>query len=145
MKQLWPFLMLGFVILSCKKKDPKEQLKYLSGYWEIDKVEFSEDSIKEYSISPYVDYLEFKDEKGFRRKVKPNFDGTPFVAGTTEEIEAIVENDSLRLYHKTPYATWKETIISAEENKMRILDPEGVIYHYNKYEPINATKNEEAE
>ncbi|MDT0649943.1 hypothetical protein [Autumnicola edwardsiae] len=145
MKKIWSFLLLGFVLLSCKKKDPKEQLQYLSGYWEIDKVEFAEDSVKEYSMSPYIDYIELQQEKGFRRKVKPKFNGTSIVAGTTEEIKAIVEKDSLRLYYKTPYATWKETVISAEEDRMRILNPEGVIYHYNKYKPINVTTNEEAE
>lgn len=142
---MFTLLLLGFVLFSCEKKDPKKQLKNLSGYWEIDKVEFSEDSVKDYSISPYVDYIEFNNENGFRRKVKPKFDGTSVIAGKTEEIKAIVENDSLRLYYKTPYATWKETVISAEDNKLSILDPEGVIYHYNKYEPINVTTNEEAE
>ena len=145
MRKIYASLLLGFVFFSCERKDPKEQLKHLSGYWEIDKVEFSEDSIKNYSISPYIDYFHFEDEKGFRRKVKPRFDGTSIAVGSTEEVEAIVENDSLRLYYKTPYATWKETVISAEEDKMRILNPEGIIYHYNKYEPINISTNEEAE
>ncbi|MDT0688358.1 lipocalin family protein [Salegentibacter sp. F188] len=145
MRKILASLLLGCIFLSCEKKDPKEQLKHLSGYWEIDKVEFSNDSVKEYTMSPYIDYLEFNNDKGFRRKVKPKFDGTSIAAGTTEEIEAIVENDSLRLYYKTPYAIWMETVISAEEDKMRILNPEGVIYHYNKYQPINISTNEEAE
>ncbi|MDT0642869.1 hypothetical protein RM553_08505 [Zunongwangia sp. F363] len=143
-KQLLIFI-VGFLIFGCQKPNPKEQLQHLNGYWEIDRVEFSEDSVKDYSMSPYVDYIHLEDEKGFRKKVQPHFDGTFTVINNNEKVEATIENDSLRLLYKTPYATWEETVLSAEEDKLSIINADGVIYYYNKYEPIDVTADEKEE
>ncbi|WP_373059107.1 hypothetical protein [Zunongwangia sp. H14] len=143
-KSLFLFILCIFT-LSCEKQDPTEQLQHLSGYWEIDRVEFSEDSVKEYSMSPYVDYLHLEGKNGIRKKVQPHFDGTFTVTNNNEKVEARIENDSLRLYYKTPYSSWKETVLSAEENKLSLLTADGVIYYYNKYEPIDVTADEKEE
>ena len=61
-----------FSLMACSNSDPKEQLNNLNGYWQIEKVEIERDSVIEYGLSPYIDYIEVKDSVGFRRKLKPS-------------------------------------------------------------------------
>lgn len=129
-------LILAFSVISCSKPDPKEQLAHLNGYWEIHKVEFSKDSIKEYSYNQTVDYIELEEREGFRKKVRPQFDGSYQITGDAEKVTAKIENDSLNLYYSTPFNSWKEYVLEAEENEMSVMNPDGVIYHYKKFTPL---------
>ncbi|MFD1095492.1 lipocalin family protein [Salegentibacter chungangensis] len=133
------------LLTSCSQRDPEKQLNFISGYWEIESVEVSEDSVKEYKVNPVVDYIEIKDSKGFRKKVKPRLDGTYTTSESTEEIEARIEDDSLRLYYTTPYDSWKETVISAGKDEMSIINRDGMIYRYKKFSPITIAKDEKKE
>lgn len=130
------FLFSTFLVISCGKQAPEEQIEHLTGYWEIDKVEFSKDSVKQYRYNETVDYFELEDGEGFRKKVRPQFDGSYQVTGDAEKVIAKVENDSLNLYYSTPYNSWKEYVLKAEEDEMSIVNPEGIIYHYKKFTPL---------
>ena len=137
------FFLFGIVLLGCQKNNPEEQLEHLTGYWEIDRVEISEDSVINYKINATVDYMEFDGNKGFRKKVKPQFDGSFKTSDNKEEISAKIENDSLRLYYKTPFDEWKETVISAEEKKFSVLNRDGKIYYYTKFTSLLDNEDEE--
>ena len=141
-KKILLFL-IGIVLLGCQKQDPEEQLQYLTGYWEIDRVEISEDSVIKYKVNATVDYMEFEGKEGFRKKVKPQFDGSFKTSDHKEEITARIENDSLHLYYKTPFDEWKETIIVAEEENFSVLNRDGKIYHYTKFTSLLDEENEE--
>ncbi|TDN87974.1 hypothetical protein DET49_110106 [Salegentibacter sp. 24] len=127
------FFLLGTVLLGCQQRSPEQQLKYLTGYWEIDRVEVSKDSVINYKINAVVDYMEFDGNKGFRKKLKPQFDGSFKTSDNKEEIIAKIEDDSLRLYYKTPFDQWRETVISAEEEKFSVINQDGKIYYYTKF------------
>lgn len=129
-------LIFAFSVISCGKQDPKEQLGHLNGYWEIHKVEFTKDSIKEYSYNETVDYIELEGGEGFRKKVRPQFDGSYQVTADAEKVTAKIENDSLNLYYSTGFNSWKEYVIKAKENQMSLMNPGGVIYHYKKFTPL---------
>ena len=133
----------GIVLLGCQKQNPKKQLQHLTGYWEIDRVEISEDSVINYKINATVDYMEFDGKEGFRKKVKPQFDGSFKTSENKEEITARIENDSLRLYYKTPFDEWKETVIEANEDKFSVLNRDGKIYYYTKFTSLFEDDNEE--
>ncbi|GGW87584.1 lipocalin family protein [Salegentibacter mishustinae] len=137
------FFLFGIVHLGCQKNNPEEQLEHLTGYWEIDRVEIFEDSVINYKINATVDYMEFDSNKGFRKKVKPQFDGSFKTSDNKEEISARIENDSLRLYYKTPFDEWKETVISAEEKKFSVLNRDGKIYYYTKFTSLLDNEDEE--
>ncbi|NND63012.1 MAG: hypothetical protein HKN48_07425, partial [Flavobacteriaceae bacterium] len=69
--------LLMFVILaSCGQADPKVQLEFLDGYWEIEKVKLASGEEKEFSISTQIDFIEVTGDSGVRKKVRPRFDGT---------------------------------------------------------------------
>ena len=123
------FFLFGIVLLGCQKNNPEEQLEHLTGYWEIDRVEITEDSVINYKVNATVDYIEF--------------DGSFKTSDNKEEISARIENDSLRLYYKTPFDEWKETVISAEEKKFSVLNRDGKIYYYTKFKSLLDNEDEE--
>lgn len=92
----------------------------------------------EYKINENIDYFEIKDSIGFRKKMRPQFDGSYITSDNAEEIILKIEDDSLRLYYKTPFDEWKETLLEANEEKMSIQNREGIVYHYKKYTPLFA-------
>lgn len=144
-KKLIIILVLALSFSCEEKRNVEEQLNSISGYWEIEKVEISQDSARTYTTNPNVDYFEIEDKKGFRKKVKPKLDGTYTVTDDSEKIVAKIEDDSIRLYYSTPYAHWKETVISAGNNKMSIKNKDGMIYHYRRFTPLLSNEDDEKE
>ncbi|MGY5846963.1 lipocalin family protein [Salegentibacter sp. HM20] len=132
------FVIFSLVLLvSCQKQDASEQMKHLTGYWEIDRVEVGKDSIRDYSYNPTIDYLEIKeDSTGFRKKLQPQIDGSYLSTEDSEEIKLKLEDDSLRIYYTTAFDSWKETVLKANEEELSILNRDGLIYHYKKYKAL---------
>lgn len=131
------------VVFGCNTKTSEEKIDNLNGYWEIKQADLPEGISKEFKFSEIVDYIQVKGDSGFRRKVRPQLDGT-FISQNDQEIFTIkVENDSINLYYATPYANWKETVISSEENELMILNPRGIIYTYKRFTPYSIDYGEE--
>lgn len=135
-----------FIILilsGCARQKPENQLQHLEGYWEIKRVEINPDSVREYKFNETVDYIKLKDGfKGTKTKVRPQLDGSYEVTGVTENIEAVMEEEKLFLKYSTSYDTWQERVIYAEENDLKLQNAEGIIYHYQRYIPLNINKDE---
>ena len=132
------------IFLSCKT-DPKSYLEFVNGYWEIEQVTFPNGEKKVYKYNEMIDYIEIKDNKnGFRKKMKPNLNETYSTSNDQESIEVKIENDSLNFYYKTPFNSWKETVLSANESQLIIALDNKVIYQYKRYQPIElkSTENE---
>ncbi len=143
MKKYFGLTIFLFLIFSCSNQDPEDQLENLNGYWEIESVEFAKDSVKLYRFNENVDFFNFQDQKGVRKKVKPQLDGTYAVTENSENVEAKIENGELHLYYTTPYDSWKETVITAEDDKLSLEADSGIIYHYKRYVPLVNFENEE--
>lgn len=143
MKNILPVMILLLIFSGCNKANPEEQIKYLDGYWEIERVEISEDSIREYKFNETIDFIEIEGKEGFRKKVRPQLDGTYQVTDDEEKIEIKVEEDQLYLYYSTPYDSWKEKLVNAEENSLTMENERGIRYHYKRFTPINYNDEEE--
>lgn len=140
------FFLLALLTIACNTEDHKEQLKHLNGYWEIDQVQFSKDSIRDFSISEHIDYFEIADGSGFRKKVTPQFDGSYKVnPKTSEEVKAVIEDGELTLYYSTPFDSWKEQVLKASDKKLSLKNNRGIIYNYNRYTPLLKDDNEKEE
>ncbi|WP_029034785.1 lipocalin family protein [Salinimicrobium terrae] len=143
MKKVIVILFLGTALWSCSNNSSKEKIDNLNGYWEISQAELPEGIIKEFKYSELVDYIKIDSSTGFRKKVRPQLDGS-FITSDDEEIfEVKLENDSINLYYSTPYANWKETIISSEENELMVLNPDGIIYTYKRFTPYSGNYGQE--
>ncbi|MAZ72760.1 MAG: hypothetical protein CMC70_06400 [Flavobacteriaceae bacterium] len=120
-------------LCSCAKQDPTEQIQYLDGYWNIEKAVLENGTEKDFSISTTIDFIEVNGTTGIRKKVQPRLDGTFKTSNNAEIFDIKVEEDSLRLYYKTPYDAWKETIITAKDSSLVVLNPDGKTYYYKKF------------
>ncbi|MCG9973147.1 lipocalin family protein [Christiangramia crocea] len=130
--------------ISCGKNDPATQLENINGYWEIKKVELEKDSVMEYGLSQYIDYIEIADSTGFRKKLQPKFGGGYIATNDAEKVTARIEDNKLILYYSTPFDNWKEEVLKANGEELVVINSDDKIYYYQKYTPL-LTENDEKE
>lgn len=122
------------VIVSCSKPDPNNAKQYLEGYWEIKTVEMPSGKTKNFDINTLIDYIEIKGDSGSRTKVSPNLDGTFTTNGLSEKFILKIEDDSLRMFYKTTFAEWKETVIKAQDSILTVRNRDNKTYTYTKFQ-----------
>ncbi len=129
-------LIIITITLGCSK-NPEINIEHLNGYWEIDEVTLPDGAKRDYNFNETIDYIEITDSlTGFRKKLKPNFDGTYATSDDSESLRIVMENDSLNIYYTTPYSIWKETVLEASEKRMVVKNLDNILYVYKRYEPI---------
>lgn len=129
------FLLLVLLFFNCKENEVN--LKQINGYWEIEEVQLPDGSQKDYTYNNTVDFIELIDSvSGIRKKLKPKLDGSYEGSNLEESFEIKKENDSLNLYYKTPYSEWKETILGLDEEHLKVINQNQIIYTYKHYQPI---------
>ena len=136
MKTLLSFVIL-IMIFSCGRQDPSLQKDKLGGYWGIESVTLADGKKMDFSINAVVDFIEVSEEKGIRTKVAPQFDGSFMNNGTAEEFNLRIEEDSLRLYYKTPFDSWKETVLLVTDSVLKIINQDSKVYTYRKFRKFN--------
>lgn len=134
--KIFSCILLLFV-LSCAKPDPKSQKQNLEGYWEIKVVEMPSGNKKDFDLNTIIDHIEIKGDSGIRTKVSPKLDGTFITNGDTETFSLKIENDSLRMYYKTPYDAWKETVIEAKDSVLTVKNRDNKVYTYVKFKKFD--------
>ena len=134
------FAGMVFLLIGCSNSVGKEDLRLLNGYWEITQVAFSDGSKKDYGLNTTVDYIELNDNKGFRKKVQPNLNGT-FVTSDDAEFFTIIDTEiGLEFSYKNEMSEWNEQIIQVSKNRFTIENENGIRYTYQRYQPINVQK-----
>lgn len=132
------YIAIGFLFfISCGKQDPNEQIQYLDGYWEIEKAILANGTEKQFTISTTIDFIDVSEDHGIRKKVSPKLDGTFTTSNDAETFTIKIEDDSLRLYYKTPFDTWKETVLKAKDSSLVVLNPDGNTYFYKKFKKFD--------
>ncbi|HPE84281.1 MAG TPA: lipocalin family protein [Aequorivita sp.] len=133
------FMILFLLVfaISCEKPNPEAQKQNLSGYWEIKSVKMPDGEKKEFDINTVVDYIELKGDTGTRTKVSPKFDGTFTTNGVAENFTLKIEEDSLRMYYKTQFDAWKETVIEAKDSTLTVKNRDNKIYTYSKFKKFD--------
>ena len=133
-------LIFTLLIISCEKPNPEVQKQNLSGYWEIKAVEMPNGKTKEFDMNIIVDHIEIKDNNGTRTKVSPKIDGTFTTNGVSEDFTLKIEEDSLRMFYKTPFDEWKETVIEAKDNSLIVKNRDNKTFSYTKFEKLDLEK-----
>ena len=132
------FVLIFFMVVMSCSNNPEEYIEHINGYWEIKEVVFADGKKREYSINETIDYLQLNDSlKGFRKKMKPGINDTYFTSDDAEAITAKIEDNELNLYYSTLYFNWKETVLDADENQLKVRNENNVVYLYKRYQPIN--------
>ena len=130
---LW---LICLLILSCSE-NPESYIPHIEGYWEIVEVTLPDGNKKEYKFNETIDYISINDSlHGFRKKLKPGVNDTYFTSSDAESLVVKIENDSLNIYYSTPYANWKETVLEATSEKLRIINKNKTVYLYKRYTSI---------
>lgn len=139
MKKLFLMLFLSILVVACHKKVTTADIPKVNGYWEIEKVVFPDGTKKEYAINQTFDYFSVENNKGFRKKVTPQLDGTFLVNDDAEKVEIKEEQGKYSIYYKTFLMKWKEEISSISDEKLVLINDVKNEYHYKRASPINLT------
>jgi len=83
------------------------------------------------------DYFDIKNNKGIRKKVMPQLDGTFLTSDSFENVSVRFKDDQVFLDYKTDYAKWSEELISITDEKLVVKNQEKKEYHYKKAGPVN--------
>lgn len=130
-------ILLVVLTIGCSK-NPETYIEHINGYWEIEKVILPDGSEKNYTYNATIDFLNINDSlTGFRKKLKPTLDGKFTASKDAEILKLVIENDSLNVYYSTPFANWKETILFADNEKLKVINQNKNVYLYKRYIPLN--------
>ena len=136
MRRILYFLLI-LMLWACNDSSVNEKdLHYLNGYWEISEVEFPDGSIKEYGMNPSIDFIQLKDDKGYRKKMKPKFDGTYDTSKDVEGFTISNANETIILRYSTELSEWEEKLMQLDSVSFSVTNQEGVTYKYKRFEPI---------
>ena len=124
------------ILYSCGGSIIHEDLNFLSGYWEIEKVDFPDGNSKTYSINTTIDYFEYSPIKGYRKKVQPRLDGTFMTSDDAESFNIVQKNNKFIVVYQNDLTSWEEEIRSLTAKKLVLASQDGVVYHYKKFEGI---------
>ncbi|QZK90840.1 hypothetical protein K5V07_10195 [Flavobacterium sp. CHNK8] len=137
MKKVVGFFVLILVFLACKQNIKTEDVALLNGYWEVEKVVFDSIEDKEYRMNEVYDYFKIVKEKGIRKKVMPQLDGTFLVNDVEEKVAVRYEDDRVFIDYTTPYMKWSEEIIALTNEELVLLNKDKTEYHYKRATAIN--------
>ena len=130
------FLFVLSTVLSCKQKISDADILNLNGYWEIEKVMLPDGEKKEYKINETVDFFKVANNKGFRKKVMPQVDGTYLTNDISENLEVTVKDGNATIKYTTEFANWEETIIELTAEKLVLKNKQELEYHYKRPIPF---------
>ncbi|HEY4618387.1 MAG TPA: hypothetical protein VIH09_09360 [Flavobacterium sp.] len=140
MKNAFKILLLSLFFVGCQQKIQPTDIAKINGYWEIEKVVFDEGKDKDYKMNESYDYFDIgKDNKGSRKKVMPQMDGSFLTNDSYENVAVRFEDDKAFLDYSTPYAKWSEELITLSDKELVLKNSEKKEYHYKKAGPINLT------
>jgi hypothetical protein len=137
MKNTFMMLVLSLLFVSCKQEIKPADVAKLNGYWEIEKVVFDKGEEKEYGMNESFDFFKMDGNKGIRKKVMPQLDGTFLTGDSFENVSVRFTDKGTFLDYKTAYAKWSEELISISDETFVVKNEQQKEYHYKKAGPIN--------
>jgi len=131
-------VILFFVIMMGCKPEASQYVNFIKGYWEIERVTKDDRTIKEFKISTGIDYFKINNNlSGYRKKLKPNFQGTFETSEDALSFQVKIEHNTLYLEYNDNATTYSEEIIKANASVLVIANAEGFVYYYKPYESLN--------
>ena len=135
--------LICLLLISCRESVNHTDLPLLEGYWEIEEVVFPDGNSKTYSVNTTIDYFEYTDKKGFRKKVQPRLNGTYVTSDDAVSFEIVEKNDKFILIYKNELSQWEEEIKSLSREKLVLASSEGVVYNYKRFVAISIKSGKE--
>ena len=139
MRKVFKIVLFSFLFVGCQQKIQPTDIIKLNGYWEIEKVVFDKGEDKDYKMNESFDYFNITNNKGIRKKVMPQLNGTFLVNDAFAKVAIRFEKDKVYLDYATDYAKWSEELIALTDEELVLKNKEKKEYHYKKTGPINLT------
>lgn len=136
-KNSYLLFFLTYLLISCSQTVTIKDVEKINGYWEIEKVLLADGTKKEYNVNETIDYFEIKSNKGFRKKVVPQLDGTYLINNQFENINIIKNKSLFYIKYNTKYTKFKEQIIEIHDSILVLKNDQNVEYHYKKPIPFS--------
>ena len=124
--------LLALLLSACGSSVSESSLKNLNGYWEVEKVKFPDGSEKILPPSETHDYYEYKNQKGFRKKVTPLVTGNYLVNDLKDEFVVVQKEDGFSMNYKTFLSKWSEQIKSIDSDQLILESEEHYQYYYKR-------------
>jgi hypothetical protein len=137
MKKTVCIIVAFLALVSCSQKVVQADLAKINGYWEVEKVVFDSIDDKEYRMNEVYDYFKIVNNKGIRKKVMPQLDGTFLVNDVEEKVAVRYEDNRVFIDYTTPYMKWSEEIIALTNEELVLLNKDKTEYHYKRATAIN--------
>lgn len=117
-------------LLGCSTS-PVTEIKYLSGYWEIDFIRQKGEEFKPKASAPLYDHYQMKYPEGILNKVAPRVDGsfTSSEDAVPFQIEKLDKNYYIRF--KSRWDEWSRKIIFLDSQKL-ILENNDRVFYYKR-------------
>lgn len=131
------FSIIAIMVMGCQEQPKEKDLNALAGYWEIEQVVFPSGNSKTYPASMDVDYLFLDGLKGYRKKVKPAFDGSFETSDVAQSFTLEKTENHWKFMYANALTQWEERLLSLSKNNFSVENSDGLQYHYKRYEPIN--------
>lgn len=125
-------LALSFLLISCTTSVSESSLKNINGYWEVEKVIFPDGSEKILPPSETHDYYEYKNLKGFRKKVTPLVTGNYLVNDLKDEFVVVQKEGVFCMSYTTFLSKWTEQVKSINSDQLVLESEEHYQYYYKR-------------
>jgi hypothetical protein len=125
-------LIVLVLVFSCQQKITDADISNLNGYWEIEKVELPDGDKKEYKVNETIDFFKIEANKGFRKKVMPQLDGSYLTNDIQEDVTVVLKDGDASLQYKTTYASWNEEIVELTKDKLVVKNQQEIEYYYKR-------------
>ena len=124
-------------LLSCKPR-PVDYIELINGYWEIENVYKNGKILKEFKVSQEIDYFRINNDlSGFRKKVKPNFNGSYTTSKDQLNFKLEIKfNKRLIVVYEDNNNIFVEEITKVNKTNLSIKNDKGMVYNYKAYKPL---------
>jgi hypothetical protein len=133
-------LVIVLLAMGCKSNADKH-IEFIAGYWEIESVYKDNQLLRTFKINSGIDYFKINaDLKGFRKKLKPNFNGTFETSKDILNFKIEIKNNVLLLNYIDNGTSYFEEVLLVNDKKLVLKNRFGLIYHYVPYELLDLSQ-----
>ena len=133
-------LIIVLLAMGCKS-NPDKHIEFIEGYWEIESVYKNNQLLRTFKINSGIDYFKINpDLKGFRKKLKPNFNGTFETSKDILNFKIEIKNNVLFLNYIDNGTSYFEEVLLVNDKKLVLKNRFGLIYHYVPYELLDLSQ-----
>ncbi len=129
-------LAILLVVFSCRQAPGEQDLGFLPGYWEIERVVLPDGEVKEYPQGTTVDYYQLEGKEGFLKKLQVEANGRFLASDDALSLKVLFREDRFVLLFETEADSWEEELMELGPDRLVTRHSNGLQYEYKRHEPL---------